>query len=64
MALGKKYGNYVKSIAELKEMDYSKAPQLQDIYTRLQKGRGQFEEAVQKNLQAVMQISSSGQGSR
>ena len=58
MALGKKYGNYVKSIAELKEMDYSKAPQLQDIYTRLQKGRGQFEEAMQKNLQAVMQISS------
>lgn len=58
MALGKKYGNYVKSIAELKEMDYSKIPQLQDIYTRLQKGRGQFEEVMKNNLQAVMQISS------
>ena len=58
MALGKKYGNYVKSIAELKEMDYSKIPQLQDIYTRLQKGRGQFEGVMKKNLQAVMQISS------
>ena len=58
MALGKKFGNFVKSIAELKEMDYSKIPQLQDIYTRLQKGRGQFEGVMKKNLQAVMQISS------
>lgn len=60
MALsGKKYGSYVKSVAELKAVDYSKAsPEIKEVYERLQTGRKQIEEILAKNLKAVMQISS------
>ena len=50
--------NLVKSVAELKEADYAGASQeLGAIYQRLVKGRAQFEEVMQKNIGAVMQIS-------
>ena len=60
MALnGRKYGSYVRSIAELKDADYSKAsPEIKEVYGRLQTGRKQLEEVMEKDLKAVMQISS------
>lgn len=48
----------MKAISELKRADYSREPQLNDIYQRLQRGRGQFADAFDKNIKAVMQISS------
>lgn len=48
----------VKAISELKEADYTKDPDLQDIYQRLQRGRKQFGKIFEKNIKAVMQISS------
>ena len=48
----------VKAISELRETDYTKDPDLQDIYHRLQNGRKQFGEIFEKNIKAVMQISS------
>lgn len=58
MAFGKNKETLVKSVAALKEADYSKNPEIGDIYRRLLKGRTQFEEVLEKNIQAVMQISS------
>lgn len=49
--------NLVKSVAELREADYSRNPELGDIYKRLLKGRKQFEEVLEKDMRAVMQIS-------
>lgn len=46
------------SVAELKEADYSKNPKLGDIYKRLLRGREQFEVVMDKDITAVMQISS------
>lgn len=46
------------SMAELKEVDYSKQPKVDSIYKRLVKGRELFEVAMQKDIDAVMQISS------
>ncbi len=54
----KKRAKLLKSVAELKEADYSKEPDLEAIYKRLLKGREQFEEVLDKNIKAVMQISS------
>ena len=57
-----KFGNrkekLVESVAQLKNVDYSTNPQLEDIYKRLIKGRQQFEVVMDKDIQAVMQISS------
>lgn len=47
----------IKAISELKETDYTKAPELNNIYQRLTAGRVQFEEALEKNINAIMQIS-------
>lgn len=55
---GKKDAGYVQYIAEMKDEDYSKAdPKILEMYRRLCSGREQFEKVVDKNLQAVMQIS-------
>ena len=54
----KKKSELVKSVSELKEADYKNFPELQDIYERLQNGRGQLAEVFDKNIKAVMQISS------
>lgn len=48
----------MKAISELKEADYSKEPELNGIYKRLLRGRKQFAEVFDKNIKAVMQISS------
>lgn len=58
MALFKKQTDLVDSVAELKDADYSKSPKLGDIYKRLLKVRTQFENAMDKDISAVMQISS------
>lgn len=58
MAWGKKKSELVKSVAELQEADYSREPELGEIYQRLLKGRRQFEEVLDKDISAVMQISS------
>ncbi|MDE5818106.1 MAG: hypothetical protein K2I07_02135, partial [Lachnospiraceae bacterium] len=54
----KKKSELVRSVSELKEADYENFPELQDIYERLQNGRGQLAEVFDKNIKAVMQISS------
>lgn len=48
----------MKSISQLKEDNYSKEPELASIYGRLSNGRKQFAELFEKNINAVMQISS------
>lgn len=58
MALNGRKGALLKAISELKETDYSKSPELNNIYQRLSHGRSQFAELFEKNIKAVMQISS------
>ena len=53
-----KNNQLISAVAELKDADYSKNPKLGDIYKRLLKGRRQFENVMDKDIQAVMQISS------
>lgn len=48
----------MKAVSELKEADYSQEPELEEIFQRLTKGRKQFAEVFEKNISAVMQISS------
>lgn len=48
----------MKAVSELKEADYSKEPELNQIYQRLAENRGRFAEILEKNINAVMQISS------
>lgn len=58
--MGKKNKNVVlmKAVSQLQEADYSREPELNDIYCRLSNGRKQFAEILDKNIKAVMQISS------
>lgn len=58
MAFGKKRTNLIKSVAELRDADYSKDAELGRIYNRLIKNRKQFEDVLEKDMKAVMQISS------
>ncbi len=58
MAIGNTKKKLVKSITELKKSDYSSDPELNNIYQRLVKGRQEFAEVLEKNIKAVMQISS------
>lgn len=58
MAVGKRRRALMKAVSELKETDYSREPELGSIYQRLLKGREQFAELLDKNIKAVMQISS------
>jgi methyl-accepting chemotaxis protein len=56
---GKKDAGYIQFVAAMKDEDYTKAdPKIFEMYQRLCNGRTQFEKVVDKNLQAVMQISS------
>ena len=55
---GKGRENLIDAVAELKKVDYSKEPKLGSIYNRLARGRQQFEVVMDKDIQAVMQISS------
>lgn len=54
----KKKSELINAVSELKEVDYTKAPELRDMYQRLQNGRVQLESVFDKNIKAVMQISS------
>ncbi len=58
MRIGKTTNRLIRAISELKAADYSKHPELNDIYQRLLNGRRQFAEVFEKNIKAVMQISS------
>ncbi len=58
MQIGKKNTDLVKAVSELKEMDYSRNPELKNLYQRLFNAREQFVELFEKNVKAVMQISS------
>lgn len=58
MSLEGKKAKLIKAVSQLKEADYSKEPELLDIYQRLSKGRKQFEQVLENNLKALMQISS------
>ena len=48
----------MKAISELKDADYSREPEFCGIYKSLSKGRKEFAEVFDKNIKAVMQISS------
>lgn len=48
----------MQAVSELKETDYSREPELNKIYQRLISGRKQFAEVFEKNIKAVMHISS------
>lgn len=61
MAFGKmvKNGGIIRSFGEMKEMDYSsESAELQNAYKRLQDGKKSFENIMEKNLAAVMKVSS------
>ena len=58
MGIGKTKRKLVKSVAELRDADYSAEPELSDIYRRLVNGKEQFSDVLRKNIRAVMQISS------
>ena len=58
MGIFKRKSDLIHSVAELKKADYSSNPELEKIYNRLLKGRAQFELAMSKDIEAVMQISS------
>lgn len=58
MIFKRKKNVLMKAVSELKEADYTKEPELNRIYQRLTKGRKQFAEIFDKNIKAVMQISS------
>lgn len=48
----------MRSVSEMKDTDYSREPELSRIYRRLADGRAQFAQVLEKNIKAVMQISS------
>lgn len=58
MELMRKKSDLIDSVANLQNADYSKQPKLGGIYDRLIQGRSQFERVMDKNISAVMQISS------
>ncbi len=59
MGFGKKTDKTCfQAVSQLKDADYSKAPELGELYQRLSGGRKQFEQVIDKDLDAVMQISS------
>lgn len=59
MALRKADKTGMEAVSELKEADYSKAdPRIGQMYTRLSEGRKQLEQVMEKDLSAVMNISS------
>ena len=58
MAVRKRRKALMRAVSELNEADYSGQPELDSIYRRLLKGREQFAGLLDKNIKAVMQISS------
>lgn len=58
MKIRKNQATLIRSISQLKKEDYSKNPELNAIYQRLFNARKQFAQIYEKNIKAVMQISS------
>lgn len=58
MGPNRKKAVLIKAVSELKAADYSREPELKCIYQRLTNSRKQFAEILEKNINAVMQISS------
>ena len=58
MMLSKKKSNLISSVSTLQEADYAKNPELEAIYKRLVDGRDQFGAVMDRNIHAVMEISS------
>ena len=58
MINGKRKTVLMKAVSQLKQADYSRDPELNNMYNRLSEGRNQFAEVFDKNISAVMQISS------
>ncbi len=58
MKILNKKDSLIKSLSQLREDDYSKIPEIDNIYKRLSSGRRQFAELFDKNIEAVMKISS------
>lgn len=58
MAIRTRKAVLMRSISEMKDTDYSGEPELSRIYRRLANGRTQFAQVLEKNIKAVMQISS------
>lgn len=54
----RKKTSIINAVSELKDANYSKNPELENIYRRLVNGRKKFAEILSKNIKAVMQISS------
>ncbi len=54
----RKNSELLKSFSGLREADYSRDPEINQMYQRLQSGREQLAEVFDKNIKAVMQISS------
>ena len=54
----RKNDQLITAVAELKNVDYSKNPKLGDIYKRLLTSKKQVETVMNKDIQAIMQISS------
>ena len=46
----------LQAVLELKNVDYSKDPEIQQLYTRLVNGRSQFGQILAKNASASLQI--------
>lgn len=58
MAISRKKAVLMRAVSDLKDADYSAEPELNRIYRRLSDGRTQFAQVFEKNINAVMQISS------
>ena len=58
MAMKNRKTALMKAVSTLENADYSREPELNSIYQRLSRGRKQFAELFEKNIKAVMQISS------
>ena len=58
MAFGKKKTVLMKAVSEMKDADYSQTLELGWMYKRLSSGRKQFTDVLDKNIKAVMLISS------
>lgn len=58
MGIGMTKNKLVKSVSEMRECNYSGSPELNDMYRRLLDGRQKFAEILEKDIKAVMQISS------
>lgn len=58
MKFGLKRKKLLQSVATMEEADYTKEPELGEIYQRLVHNRKDFENVLEKDMKSVMQISS------